>query len=69
MSYWYIHIIKFKPIIDSRPDRIKHFIFFEAEDEKVAKKMAAYHQYHAVNKAVECTVKACSPQGDQRAGM
>ncbi len=50
-------------------DLIKHFIVFEADGEKVAKKMAAYHQYHAVNKAVECTVKACSPQGDRKAGV
>jgi len=50
-------------------DLIKHFIVFEADGEKIAKKMAAYHQYHAVNKAVECTVKACSPQGDRRAGV
>ncbi|HQE71642.1 MAG TPA: type I restriction endonuclease subunit R [Methanothrix soehngenii] len=50
-------------------DLIKHFIVFESDGEKVAKKMAAYHQYHAVNKAVECTVKACSPQGDRRAGV
>ncbi|OPY56833.1 MAG: hypothetical protein A4E49_00148 [Methanosaeta sp. PtaU1.Bin112] len=50
-------------------DFIKHFIVFESDGEKVAKKMAAYHQYHAVNKAVECTVKACSPEGDRRAGV
>jgi len=50
-------------------DLIKHFIVFESDGEKVAKKMAAYHQYHAVNKAVECTVKACSPEGDRRAGV
>jgi len=50
-------------------DLIKHFIVFESDGEKIAKKMAAYHQYHAVNKAVECTVKACSPQGDRRAGV
>ena len=50
-------------------DLIKHFIVFESDGEKVAKKMAAYHQYHAVNKAVECTVLACSPQGDRRAGV
>jgi type I restriction enzyme R subunit len=50
-------------------DLIKHFIVFEADGEKIAKKMAAYHQYHAVNKAVECTVLACSPQGDRKAGV
>jgi len=50
-------------------DLIRHFIVFETDGNKIVKKMAAYHQYHAVNKAVECTVKACSPQGDRRAGV
>ncbi len=50
-------------------DLIRHFIVFETDGDKIVKKMAAYHQYHAVNKAVECTVLACSPQGDRRAGV
>jgi len=50
-------------------DLIKHFIVFEADGDKIAKKMAAYHQYHAVNKAVECTAKATSPGGDRKAGV
>ena len=31
---------------------IKYFIVFESDGDKMVKKMAAYHQYHAVNKAV-----------------
>lgn len=50
-------------------DLIKHFIVFEADGEHISKKMAAYHQYHAVNKAVECTVNATSPEGDRKAGV
>jgi type I restriction enzyme R subunit len=53
-------------------DLIRHFIVFEDTSgggEQVAKKVAAYHQYHAVNKAVECTVQAASPQGDRRVGV
>ena len=50
-------------------DLIRHFIVFEADGDKIVKKMAAYHQYHAVNKAVECTVLACAPTGDRRAGV
>ncbi|MBN1322407.1 MAG: type I restriction endonuclease subunit R [Methanotrichaceae archaeon] len=50
-------------------DLIRHFIVFEADGEKIAKKMAAYHQFHAVNKAVECTVEACRPEGDRKAGV
>jgi len=50
-------------------DLIKYFIVFETDGDKLAKKMAAYHQYHAVNKAVECTVNATSPEGDRKAGV
>lgn len=38
------------------------FVTFEhdgGESTAIAKKAAAYHQYHAVNKAVECTLSAC----------
>ncbi|MFH1505984.1 MAG: type I restriction endonuclease subunit R [archaeon] len=38
-------------------DIIRHFIVFEKEKELV-KKLAAYHQYNAVNKAIESTIKA-----------
>ena len=50
-------------------DLIRYFTVFEVDGSKIAKKIAAYHQYHAVNRAVECTVKACSPKGDKRAGV
>ena len=43
-------------------DLIRHFIVFEDVGGGVlAKKMAGYHQYHAVNVAVEETVRACVP--------
>jgi type I restriction enzyme R subunit len=50
-------------------DLVRFFIVFEDDGKTVAKKLAAYHQYHAVNKAVECTVNAASPQGDRRIGV
>ena len=50
-------------------DLIRHFNVFEEDAGKVTKKMAAYHQYHAVNKAVEETVRASSPKGDKRIGV
>ena len=50
-------------------DLIRNFIVFEDDGEKVAKKMAGYHQFHAVNKAVESTVKASAVKGDRRAGV
>lgn len=37
-------------------DLLRYFIVFEVDGAKVTKKMAAYHQFHAVNKAVECTL-------------
>lgn len=50
-------------------DLIRHFIVFETEEEKITKKIAAYHQYHAVNKALETTLTAAKPGGDRRAGV
>jgi type I restriction enzyme R subunit len=50
-------------------DIIRHFILFEVDETKVIKKVAAYHQYHAVNAAVEATLKATSPSGDKRVGV
>jgi len=49
-------------------DLINNFIVFEDED-TLAKKMAGYHQFHAVNKAVQCTLRASSMKGDRRAGV
>ena len=48
---------------------LRHFVVFEQDDSKLVKKVAAYHQYHAVNKAVEQTVKASHAEGDQRVGV
>ncbi|MDD5686245.1 MAG: type I restriction endonuclease subunit R [Elusimicrobia bacterium] len=50
-------------------DLIRHFIVFENEQIKTSKKIAAYHQYYAVNKAVESTIKASSKKGDKRCGV
>jgi type I restriction enzyme R subunit len=41
-------------------DVIRHFIVFEKTKEKTIKKIAAYHQYYAVNKAIESTIRAAS---------
>lgn len=59
-------------------DLIKHFIVFEKnkkEDKngliqiETVKKIAAYHQYYAVNKAIENTVNAASVNGDRKGGV
>ena len=42
-------------------DVIRHFIVFEKTKEKTIKKVAAYHQYFAVNKAIVSTMRAASP--------
>ena len=50
-------------------DLIRQFIVFEKSDSKTLKKVAAYHQYYAVNKAVESTVTASGNNGDRRGGV
>ncbi|NQT48379.1 MAG: type I restriction endonuclease subunit R, partial [Chloroflexi bacterium] len=50
-------------------DLVRHFILFEVNGQRITKKMAAYHQYHAANAAVEATLKATSPEGDRRVGV
>ncbi|MDD1724727.1 MAG: type I restriction endonuclease subunit R, partial [Methanospirillum sp.] len=51
-------------------DLIRNYIVFEIdEDGSIAKKMAGYHQYHAVKNAVESTIKASRPGGDRRGGV
>ncbi len=50
-------------------DIVRHFIVFEDEKNVIAKKLAGYHQYHAVNKAIEKTIKASSERGDRRCGV
>lgn len=50
-------------------DLICHFIVYDDSDTSIKKKLAAYHQYHAVNKAVEATIDAASLEGDRRCGV
>jgi type I restriction enzyme R subunit len=60
-------------------DLIRHFTVFEKTKNEdlntgivsitTIKKIAAYHQYYAVNKAVESVVKATSQEGDRKGGV
>jgi type I restriction enzyme R subunit len=51
-------------------DLIRNYIAFENDKGVLpVKKMAGYHQFHAVRKAVETTVAASRPSGDRRAGV
>lgn len=58
--------VMLKGIFDKRRflDLILNFIVFEDDGAKIEKKVAAYHQYHAVNKAVGCTFSACGIEYD-----
>lgn len=50
-------------------DYVRHFVVFEQDGPNIAKKMAGYHQFHAVNRAVAETVKASGAAGDRRIGV
>lgn len=50
-------------------DLIRHFTIFHQNKEQTIKIVPRYHQYFAVNKAVEATRKATAENGDQRAGV
>ena len=64
---------------DTILDYVKNFVTFEktkTEDKKTkvikietVKKIAAYHQYYAVNKAIESTISAASGGGNKKAGV
>ena len=48
---------------------LRHFVVFEEDTGGVSKKIAGYHQFHAVNKAVDETVTAMRLEGDRRVGV
>ncbi|QHG85246.1 type I restriction endonuclease subunit R (plasmid) [Rhodococcus rhodochrous] len=50
-------------------DIIKNFIVFSDESRGFVKRVAKYHQYWAVNAAVESTIEAAGPEGDRRGGV
>ncbi len=50
-------------------DLLRHFIVFASDGSKITKKMARYHQFHAVNRALECTIDATAPSGDRKVGV
>jgi type I restriction enzyme R subunit len=51
-------------------DYLHYFILFEQDGDNTIKKIAGYHQFHAVREAVKATVIAAQKQGvaDKRAG-
>jgi type I restriction enzyme R subunit len=50
-------------------DLVRHFTIFHQNKDQITKIVPRYHQYFAVNKALETTKKATAENGDQRAGV
>jgi type I restriction enzyme R subunit len=50
-------------------DLLRYFIVFEDKDGQIIKKIAGYHQFHAVQKALQATLEASGPAGDRRCGV
>lgn len=50
-------------------DIIQHFVLFQSNGSDTTKILGGYHQYHAVNKAVQSTERATMEQGDRRIGV
>ena len=50
-------------------DYIRFFVLFETDGEKTIKKIAGYHQFHAVREAVQATIAASNPTGNKKAGV
>jgi len=50
-------------------DLIRSFIVFSDEPDGLVKRVARYHQFWAVNAAVESTIEASGPDGDRRGGV
>ena len=48
---------------------IQNFIVYEKTEKVTIKKIAQYHQYYAVNKAIETTLQATQIQGSKKAGV
>jgi len=48
---------------------IRHFVVFEDMDGKIIKEIAAYHQFHATQRAIESVVAASKPEGKKQGGV
>lgn len=50
-------------------DIVRNFVVFSDEPSGLVKRVVKYHQYWAVNAAIESTIKASQPSGDRRGGV
>ncbi|MGC9456804.1 MAG: type I restriction endonuclease subunit R [Halothiobacillaceae bacterium] len=48
-------------------DYVRHFVLFESDSDRLVKKIAGYHQFHAVREAVRATVIAAQAVNDSGA--
>jgi type I restriction enzyme R subunit len=50
---------------------LRYFVTFEEDPEsgEIIKILGGYHQFHAVQRAVEATIEASQPNGDRRCGV
>lgn len=48
---------------------VRHFVVFEEDGAKIEKRIAGYHQFHAVQRAVAETTRATGERGDKRVGV
>ncbi|HRI76956.1 MAG TPA: type I restriction endonuclease subunit R [Alphaproteobacteria bacterium] len=54
---------------ENLPELIRGYTVFEDDGTRLIKKIAGYHQFFAVKKAVESTVSASKAGGDRKAGV
>lgn len=50
-------------------DYLHHFILFEDDGKLIIKKVAGYHQFHAVRAVVESVLQASAPGGSRKGGV
>lgn len=50
-------------------DLVRNFVVFSNEPSGLVKRVAKYHQFWAVNAAIQSTIEATSPDGDRRGGV
>ena len=50
-------------------DLVRNFVVFSDESSGLVKRVAKYHQFWAVNTAVDSTIVASGPDGDRRGGV
>jgi len=50
-------------------DLLRFFIVFESDGDTAIKKLAGYHQFHAVGRALEATLEASRPDGTRQVGV